>query len=194
MIGCRGGSGDCLVSWCGLIVAGVTSLERWHPDEHMVAAVLSVPKSSWKMTELSDADRAWLVAGLMLAGVTAQDIADRTGCSKRLVRAIRAEDITQMAWLWQTETRALSDELRVERCEHVLTRREVADARAEVDRLRAQLDQIVDAHVAGTLRTFRRCGHPMVRYNVYEHGGRKWCRECERMRKRESRRALPAVS
>jgi hypothetical protein len=170
----------------------LTAPQRWQPDEHMVAAVLSTPKASRKMTELSDADRAWLVAGLTLAGVTAQDIADRMGCSLRLVRSIRAEDITQMAVVAQTETRALGDDLRTERCDHALTRRNLAEAEAELERLRAQFDQIVDAHMTGELKTFPRCGHEMVPYNTYEHGGRKWCRRCGRERKAERRKLLAA--
>ena len=175
---------------CVCDVAGwdaLTAPERWEPDDQMVAAVLATHKTSRRMTELSDADRAWLVAGLMLAGVTAQDIADRTGCSLRLVRAIRAEDITQMAWIAQTETGRLEGELRAERSGHALTRRELSEARAEVDRWRLQLDQIVGAAQAGALKTFRKCGHPMVRYNTYEHGGLRFCRECNRVRKAERR-------
>ncbi|UVT31438.1 DNA binding protein [Mycobacterium phage Mask] len=171
----------------------MTAPQRWEPDEQMVAAVLSMPKASRKMTELSDADRAWLVAGLTLAGVTAQDIADRLGCSLRLVRSIRAEDITQMAYIAQQETLKLGDELRSERCLHAVTRRELADARAEVERLRAQVDQLVDAHMTGELRVFPKCGHPMVPYNTYEHGGRRWCRECARLRKQEKRKRRAVV-
>lgn len=146
----------------------------------MIAAVLSTPKASRKMTELSDADRAWLVAGLTLAGVTAQDIADRMSCSLRLVRAIRAEDITQMAVVAQTETRTLGDDLRTERCDHALTRRELADARAEADRLRTQLDQIVKKITDG--ETIAKCyrGHALIGDNVYRHGNRDYCRECNR--------------
>ncbi|WP_082945090.1 hypothetical protein [Mycobacterium sp. 852013-50091_SCH5140682] len=159
----------------------------------MIAAVLSTPKSSRKMTQLSEMDRAWLVAGLTLAGVTAQDIADRMRCSLRLVRAIRAEDLTQFAVVAQTQNRTLGDDLRTERCEHAVTRRNLAEAQADLERLRAQFDQIVDAHMTGQLQVFKRCGHPMVPYNTYEHGGRKWCRTCGRERKAERRKALAAV-
>ncbi|WP_237162362.1 hypothetical protein [Mycolicibacterium fortuitum] len=170
----------------------MTAPQRWEPDAQMVAAVLSMPKASRKMTELSDADRSWLVAGLTLAGVTAQDIADRLSCSLRLVRAIRAEDMTQMAVVAQTETRALGDELRAERCDHSVTRRQLAAAEAENARLRAQLDQLVDAHQAGTLDLFR-CGHPRVKYNEYRHGGKSYCRECRRDYQANRRKTLAAV-
>ncbi|WP_232491055.1 hypothetical protein [Mycobacterium dioxanotrophicus] len=161
----------------------MTAPQRWQPDEHMVAAVLSTPKASRKMTELSDADRAWIVAGLTLAGVTAQDIADRMSCSLRLVRSIRAEDITQMAVVAQTETRALGDDLRTERSDHALTRRELRESRTEAERLRAQVDQLLDVlRVGERIETFRTCGHPKVKWNLYRHQGRDYCRECNRER------------
>jgi hypothetical protein len=159
----------------------------------MIAAVLSTPKALRKMTQLSEMDRAWLVAGLTLAGVTAQDIADRMRCSLRLVRAIRAEELTQFAVVAQAQNRTLGDDLRSERCEHAVTRRDLSEAQAELERLRAQFDQVLDAHLAGQLKTFPRCGHPMVPYNTYEHGGKRWCRTCGRERKAEARKALAAV-
>lgn len=171
----------------------MTQPPRWQPDEHMIAAVLSTPKASRKMTELSDMDRSWLVAGLTLAGVTAQDIADRMSCSLRLVRSIRAEDMTQFAVVAQAEGHTLGNDLRAERCDHALTRRQLAESRAETERLRAQFDQVLDAHMTGQLQVFKRCGHPMVPYNTYEHGGRRWCRTCGRNRKAEARKALAAV-
>ncbi|MGV0738224.1 hypothetical protein ABQF35_14310 [Mycobacterium syngnathidarum] len=167
----------------------MTTPERWEPDAQMVAAVLSMPKASRAMTELSDPDRAWLVAGLTLAGMTAEEIAERTKCSRRLVMSIRAEDMTQVCKVAQQQTGEISEELSAERCQHSLTRRELSESRAEAERLRAQLDQIIDAHMAGTLDVFRKCGHPMVRYNVYEHRGKKFCRTCARDRQAARRKA-----
>lgn len=149
---------------------------------------MSSPKSSWKMTDMSASDRCWLVAGLTLAGVTAQDIADRLSCSLRLVRTIRAEDMTQVCFLAQQREAALADEVRKTELAHRLTTRELAEANTDMDRLRLQLDQIIDAHVAGTLSVFPRCGHPKVGYNVYEHGGRTYCRECRGKWDKENRK------
>ncbi|MHC9292043.1 hypothetical protein ACRCUN_06220 [Mycobacterium sp. LTG2003] len=173
----------------------MTAPQRWEPDDQMVAAVLSMPKASRKMTELSDPDRAWLVAGLTLAGMTAEDIAERTSCSRRLVMSIRAEDMTQVCKVAQKQTGEIGDELRAERCQHAVTRRELSDARAETERLRAQLDQLVDAHMAGTLTLFR-CGHPRVRYNIYEHGGKSYCRQCrtDRQAVRRANRSLTCAA
>lgn len=163
----------------------------------MVAAVLSAPKASRKMTELSGPDRSWLVAGLTDAGVTAQDIADRLGCSLRLVRSIRAEDMTQMAWLWLESERKAADDLRAEKSEHALTRRELAESERECARLRTQHDQLVIKlqRIRGRDVTFG-CGHPMVDYNTYKSNGRRYCKECRRKREavRRARRRAPTCA
>lgn len=109
----------------------------------MVSAALAVHRTSRRLSELSDADRAWLVAGLTLAGMTGVEIADRTGCSLRLVRSIRAEPITQMAYVAQDSTSRLDGELRRERVAHAVTRRDLAEKCAEVDRLRVREDQLL---------------------------------------------------
>lgn len=150
------------------------ALDRWEPDRNIVAAVLSTPKATRKMTDLSGPDRSWLVAGLTLAGMTAQSIAERMSCSLRLVRTVRAEDMTQVCFLAQQQERVLADQLRQAELSHRLMRLELKSA----ERLRRQLDQIVDAHVTGTLSVFPRCGHPKVGYNVYRCRKREYCRTC----------------
>ncbi|BBY78853.1 hypothetical protein MPUL_00110 [Mycolicibacterium pulveris] len=164
----------------------MTSAPRWEPDDpNLAEVVLSAPRAPFKMTALADLDRSWLVAGLSEvvlgeAGLTAEEIAERTGCCLRLVRTIRASDATKVAEYAQVRNRVLDDELRVERINHAATRRELADAQCERDRLRAQLAQILDKLQTGTLGAFPRCGHPKVRYNTYEYGGRVYCRQCRR--------------
>ncbi len=132
------------------------------------------------MADLSEPDRCWLVAGLTLAGITAQDIADRLSCSLRLVRTIRAEHMTQVCLLAQDREAALLTQLRKIELEYKLARRGLDINKAEIDRLRAQRDQILDAHMAGTMSVFPRCGHPKVGYNVYRSNSREYCRECRR--------------
>ncbi len=154
------------------------ALDRWEPDRNIVAAVLSTPKATRRMTDLSGPDRSWLVAGLTLSGMTAKDIAARLSCSLRLVRTIRAEDMTQVCYLAQQRERALADEVRQTELANRLMRRELETVRQSAARLRLQLDQIVDAHLTGTLAVFRRCGHPKVGYNVYRCSGREYCRTC----------------
>jgi len=146
----------------------------------MVEAALSTPKFRRRMNELSGPDRSWLVAGLTLAGLTAQAIADRLSCSLRLVRTIRAEDMTQVCLIAQSREAALHDEMRKMELEYRLARLGMDAKEAENNRLRMQLDQIIDAHSAGGMSTFRRCGHPKVRYNVYRYRDREYCRECRR--------------
>lgn len=184
------------VSWGlrrgGLTVAIVTQPPRWEPDTQMVAAVVSMPKVSRSMTELSDFDRAWLVAGLTLAGMTADEIAERTRCSRRLVMSIRAEDVTQAFKVAQVEAHELGNELRAERCQHAVTRRELSEACASIERLQVQVDQLVDAMQAGELHIFN-CGHPMVPFNMYRNGGKTYCRKCRTDRQTKRRRELLAV-
>ena len=85
--------------------------DRWHPDEQLVAAVLA--GSAARMSDLNDSDRAWVVAGLMSAHLTAEDIADRLGCSLRLVRAIRALPLTAVCLYALQESANFTDELRL---------------------------------------------------------------------------------
>ena len=156
----------------------------------MVAAVLSSLKSFRKMTELCVQDRSWLVAGLTAAGMTAQDIADRTGCSLRLVRAIRAQDMTQAFVVAQRETREVSDELRLERIELAAIRHDANRSKAEAVRLRTQLIQVVNSRSG--VEVFG-CGHPMTAENVYRNDGKRYCRECRRVRQARHRKARAAT-
>lgn len=152
--------------------------DRWEPDDHMIEAVLATPKSSWRMVDLSKPDRSWLVAGLTIAGVTAQDIADKLSCSLRLVRTIRAEEMTQVCYLLQLQVAGMNAEVRRAYLAQRAALQDATQARAETAKLRAQFDQVLDAHIAGTLKTFPRCGHPKVPYNVYKSQGREYCRHC----------------
>lgn len=154
--------------------------ERWEPDSHIIDAALTASKFRMRMTDLSEPNRCWLVAGLTLAGVTAQDIADRLSCSLRLVRTIRADHMTQVCMMAQHREAALREQMRKVELEYKLARRGLDLARAEVERLRYHRDQILDAHTAGTISVFPRCGHPRVGYNVYRSKRREYCRECRR--------------
>lgn len=161
--------------------------DRWEPDRNIVAAVLSTPKSTRKMTDLSGPDRSWLVAGLTLSGMTAQSIADRLSCSLRLVRTIRAEDMTQVCYLAQLWEKDLLDDVRQTELQSRLARREKDAAERRLAQLRLQFDQVLDAHLTGTLKSFPRCGHPKVEYNVYRYGKREYCRTCRADWDRENR-------
>lgn len=158
--------------------------QRWEPDEQLVPSVLSSPKASKRMQDLPGPDRCWLVAGLTVHGLTAKDIADRTGCSIRLVKSIRAEDMTQVCVLALKETRAFTDELRLLRGELTAKQNEKAEIEAEAERLRAQVDQLLNTRMGRKMAAENKCarGHEMNRYNTYEHKGKKFCRECHRQR------------
>lgn len=150
---------------------------RWEPDDQLVAAVLAGVRGH-RMSALAHPDRCWVVAGLTLAGLTAEDIAERLACSLRLVRALRAEDMTQVCLRTQREAAAFADELRLADTERRAARIALEAKAVEVDQLRAQVRRLI-APTEGP-----RCGrgHEMTKYNTYERNGRRWCRECHRER------------
>lgn len=133
------------------------------------------------MADLSGPDRCWLVAGLTLARLTAEDIADRMRCSLRLVRTIRADPMTQVCLRMQTETSAFSDEIRLARSEHRASVLALEAMTAERDRLRLQVDRLLSAAMLGE-PPCPRCGTPITGYNAYAWRGRTFCRECHRVR------------
>ena len=158
--------------------------DHWEPDEQLVPAVLSRTTAA-RMSELGAPDRCWVVAGLTLAGLTAEDIADRLSCSLRLVRSLRAEPMTAVCSRMQTESSHFADELRLARSEQRHSALLLAAAELEVTRLRAQVGRMIRADHPRCSR-----GHDMSNpYNRYEHQGRTFCRECHRERQATYRAA-----
>jgi DNA-binding CsgD family transcriptional regulator len=172
------------------MTAGVP--ERWRPDLHMVDAVLSMPKASRRLTELDMPDRCWLVAGLTVRGLTAKQIAERCGCSERLAKAVRAEAAYQVAIVAHEELQAITHQLHAESSEHSHTRRELQVCRSEHDRVRMQFDQLISSHLTGRVPVFPKCQHPQLKHNVRERGGKRFCRECDRLRQQARRQRLKA--
>lgn len=130
-----------------------------------------------------------MVAGLTLAGMTADDIKDRLSCSLRLVRSIRAADMTQVCLLLQTETLHFVQQCALTDSEARGLRRDLVDVSAQRDRYKAQLDRVIDARLVGQPVDTCGQGHLLVDWNVYWHGGRRWCRECHATRQRNYRLA-----
>lgn len=143
------------------------------------------------------ADRCWIVAGLTIHGLTANEIAHKMWCCVRQVKAIRAEDLYQVCLLMQREARHFTDELRLAQSERALVAQSLSEVEAERDRLRGQVDRLITARMAGAPL----CGkglHPMTPYNTYtDNSGAKRCRECRReavaeFRRRRSRANISA--
>lgn len=164
------------------------SRDRWAPDDQLIAAV-RCGSGSRKMADLSDPDRSWVVAGLTLAGLTADDIADRLTCSLRLVRSIRAADMTQVCLLLQTESQHFAQQMALADSDARMLRRDLTDMTSERDRLKSQLDRVIDARLTGETVDVCGQGHLMADWNVYWHDGRRWCRECHATRQRDYRLA-----
>lgn len=167
------------------------AVERWEPDALMVSVVLSSPKASRGLKELSGPDRSWLVAGLTLAGMSAKEIAARTDCSIRLVKAIRAEPMTQVCAFVHEEIGKVAAVARAEKALRLATESDLEQSRLREARIQRQLDQVLGKLAAGALEAFPRCGHPKVEWNVYVHRGvdsqgqpfsREYCRECNNAR------------
>lgn len=140
------------------------------------------------MTEMSRQDRCWVVAGLTVAGWTAEAIADKMFCSLRLIRHIRADDLTAACVYLHTETSSFDAELSLARSE--LSAMTVAhrESEAELVRVRRQRDKLIDEKIVGC-KLCGRCGTPMDRYNTYTHArsGKEFCRVCHRRRQQRYR-------
>lgn len=165
---------------------------RWHPDEQLVAALLA--GTSRTMADLDLPDRCWAVAGLTLAGLTADEIKDRMGCSLRSVRAVRAEPMTQVCLMAQTEAEHFTEELRLARAELARSATAERAAVAENARLRDQLDRMIAAASGEPPRCSR--GHLFDKGNTYRHPrtGARQCRRCHAERQQEYRDARRAAT
>lgn len=166
------------------MLAIVSESVRWEPDEQLIACAMNGGRT---MKDLAPPDRSWAVAGMTLKGLTADDIADRLGCSLRLVRSIRAEPMTVLAGLYLSEVDHFTDELRLRDSELRGLRVDLSEALTEAARTRDKLGRLLDAHMVGAVDTCHR-GHPMTEYNTYrvtskaDGRERRHCRECRRDR------------
>lgn len=161
--------------------------DRWEPDAHLVDAARC---GRLTMAELAPPDRAWAVAHLTAEGMTAAEIADRLGCSLRLVKAVRADPMTAVVALLIAETAAFEGETGMLRSELRATTRDAAALTSTVADLRAQV-----ARLTGEARC--RSGHALTPWNTYVRpDGRPECRACiagrsRSYRERRKRHALP---
>jgi hypothetical protein len=180
-------------------VSELELFDRWSPDEQLIPALLA--GSPTTMADLGPADRAWVVAGMRLRGMTADAIADRLECSLRLVRSVSAEPITAVAMLYQREAEAFADEYRMVSSELRRLVGELAEAQRDRDRCQDQLSRMLDRFVTGDSGPAFRCGHPKTRYNSYTapKTGKVSCRQCHaaaqatyRARRAAARRTLVA--
>ncbi|SKX80854.1 Uncharacterised protein [Mycobacteroides abscessus subsp. bolletii] len=155
------------------------------PDDQLIAAVLA--GNLRRMESLEIPDRCWLVSGLTLAGLTAEEIADRTSCSLRLVRSIRAMEFSTICTLMQKDANNFADELRLAHGELKAKDHELDELRAELERTKGKLDRMIDEKIVG----FRLCenGHVMDKYNSYvqEKTGKTFCRACARDKQQQFR-------
>ncbi|MCV7207042.1 hypothetical protein [Mycolicibacterium canariasense] len=118
---------------------------RWEPDLQLIPAMLVTPRWPRKLTDYEAADRAWIVAGLTLAGWPAHEIVERIGGSIRLIRALRADAMTEACRLWQLDIKRLETELRQEHIAHTATQTALTQATRDVERKNTQIDQLIES-------------------------------------------------
>lgn len=153
----------------------MSPVSRWEPDDQLVAAALA--GTTRTMADLDPPDRCWVVAGLMLAGYTAEDISDRLSCSLRLVRTVRADPMTEVCLLMQTETRNFTDELRMVSMELRAALRRLDATTVELERTRGQLRRTISGQADPVCPE----GHVLAGYNRYTApSGKVYCRQCHR--------------
>lgn len=162
-------------------------MDSWHPDEHLVDALLAGSKTV--MADLGETDRSWAVAGLKAAGLSGSEIAEVLQCSVRLVRAVQAKPLTRAFAYAQTETRTWVDENRLMRHAIDVAHRDRDALASELRRTREKLGRMIDAHVVGT-PTCGRCGTPWDAGNTYWNTGKRYCRECNRRKQQAFRDKL----
>lgn len=160
------------------------SAPRWQPDAHLVPAILA--GAPVRMADLPENDRCWAVAGQIVAGVKAEDIAARMRCSLRLVRSIAALPQTQAFLYAQTETQTWINESHLAKSALKVAESRARTAEEELARTREKLSRLIDAHITGT-PSCRRCGTPWDRGNTYFEGTKRRCRNCNRIKQAEFR-------
>lgn len=115
---------------------------QWAPDEHLIDCGRA-GKLDAKV--LTGPDRSWVVAGLAVAGFTAEDTAKLLKCSLRLIRQIRAEPMTIVCRYALTITDTLVTEQRKHRAEVGIATTAVEMAQRDALRFRDQRDQLIKA-------------------------------------------------
>lgn len=125
--------------------------------------------------------------------MTAEHIAELLGCSLRTVWVVRGDPITavvatfqQQIESWQQETRLLRSEL-----QRMTSERDTALTSAA--RLRTHLVRVTASRDADGVPVCSN-GHRLTPYNCYEHGGRRFCRECRRNTQSDYRQRRKATA
>lgn len=141
------------------------------------------------MASFSLGDRCLIVAGMVQAGLTGEDIKDRMKCSVRSVRSLAAHPMTQLCKLYADETRHFRQELSLRDSELAGLRAALADAEGERDRYQRQLHNVIDADAVGEKVRFCPKDHALVPWNTYTNPrtGKRSCRQCHADRQRDLR-------
>ena len=163
-------------------------MQKWEPDEQLVDAIRT-GRCSQSYSDLTRPDRAWVVAGLTDAGLTSEHIAELLGCSLRTVHVVKTDPLTAVCLTYMAETAAFHREVRLLRSELTRMTCDRDTAALSASRLRTTLARIT----AERSQTCSKGLHDMDKYNTYtDPHGRRWCRECGRLRQAQRRRRVSA--
>jgi hypothetical protein len=112
--------------------------------------------------------------------MTAEHIAELLGCSLRTVWVVRGDPITAVINCFQQQAECYQQEARLLRSELARMTAERDQAVTSAARLRTHLVRVTAPKDATGVPVCAN-GHPLTAYNCYEHGGRRFCRECRRL-------------
>ena len=169
---------------------------KWQPDDQLIPALLA-GSTSVTYAQMTRGDRAWAIAGLRRAGITAEAIAEQLACSLRQVRAVAAEPAAVLARFFMDEADVFENTLRMYQGDVARLDRERAEAEADRDRYLSQLRHMIDAAMTGEIGpSFPKCGHPKTWGNTYTapKTGKTSCRMCHADAQSEYRERRKAAS
>ncbi|AYB70614.1 hypothetical protein SEA_SERENDIPITOUS_73 [Mycobacterium phage Serendipitous] len=156
-------------------------MSGWRPDEMLVPALLA--GSPTTMDDLDGCDRVWAVVVMTDdEEMTAEAIAERLGCSLRLVRTILADPSTVLMRMYRAEAETFERELDMVSGEVQRLASALATTEAERDRMQVQRDRLLQVALAERAGETHSCGCPVSRYNTYvSPSGKMGCREHRRL-------------
>ncbi len=145
-----------------------TEVPRWHPDEHLVPAILAGNRFvTWD--GLCPADRAWCAVVLKDRGYTAEYTAEALGCSVRTVRSAISDATGQVMRRYLDLSETFDRDRRMTTGEVSRLATSLSDAERDRDRYQDERNRLIDKLMATddwTGPRFR-CGCPKSKYNTY---------------------------
>lgn len=112
-------------------------IDSWRPDDQTVDCAIH---GNLTVSQLSGPDRAHVVLELSLRGYTIEDVAERLGCTSRLINQVLAAEVTTVVAYGLDQRDAAESPGAEARASRLELERERARARE----LKAQRDRLID--------------------------------------------------